>query len=380
MQYTHLQTGPVPTYGYLALFFVFWFALFTYLGLYATSDFPDHASIAYQFFQQPNWPDGVRMGYGFLAYPIYLISPTVQAITITFAFFCAIATTIKLLIYRKILSANVPSYFLYAVGLCFAYALALNYLFHGAFTLSTFSPNSFHNTTFLISAPIAISIFIRLIRLYGGGNGRYTFVVLALLIIALLSIKPNFMFSACGLMGLLSIQTIREKRYAVAVQYILLAFITLGILYIQKLGLFDAQEVGGDKMGVIIAPFAVAKLYISSVPAYLIFSLAFPISILIVKWRYKLAFNLYLSAAWLLLVLDTLIFILFAEEGPRFSHMNFSWGRGYSTALVFVFSIDFMFAHIKHPTALLVCKTLFWGHVLSGIIFIVYYISTKVYF
>ena len=225
-----------------------------------------------------------------------------------------------------------------AVVLTFAMPIMNWWNYHSVY-LGQIAPTVWHNSTTILEMPVAILLFYAGLRCLEESNFRNSVLVSGLAALSTL-IKPSyaiawlpvfvswFCLKAYGGKGM----SMRRLAGQVAV---LVGPIAV-LLMIQ--GLLIETYI---TTRIIFAPFGVWSLY-SPHPAFsLLLSLAFPLSALILC-REPLRQGRGLAFAWLVFAVALLQFILFAEDGARFSHGNFFWGAFMALHVLFLTSADLL--------------------------------------
>lgn len=97
---------------------------------------------------------------------------------------------------------------------------------------------------------------------------------------------------------------------------ILLTLFSIIILFYQANGTYGIEE----KSNVIIAPFKVWKLYSENILISIIVANLFILLFFVTNYKYLTKRSIFSS---IMLIGSILLFLLFAEEGFRFTHGNF---------------------------------------------------------
>jgi hypothetical protein len=195
--------------------------------------------------------------------------------------------------------------------------------------LGKWSPNIWHNPTLLTSKPLVIPVFHLFPFLLASMWSRRAAARVALLAAMLLAatfIKPSFAFTFVPAAVL--VRHLRSPRaYLVAAALVLPA--ALALLYQQAVTF--GQD---DTNGITFAFLRVWSSWTRSIPTAILQAAAFPLAILIFRFRRCLRDD-HLVLSWLFYLVALAQWSLLAETGRYQSHGNFGWG--YALALTFLF-------------------------------------------
>lgn len=201
------------------------------------------------------------------------------------------------------------------------------------------TPNVWHNPTCFMVWPFAILMFLSGINYLEEAKTSSLFSIAVLAALNVLA-KPNYLLAFAPVFILASFMRFRFSRHWFAVG---LAFIPcLVILMLQFYFTYAGPE---HNRGMIVAPFAVWRIYATCIPLAVILSLAFPGSYLCLFWR-SLREPRRLLFAWAVFGVAIVWMIVFAEINPDGSintAFNFGWGAILSFYIVFLFTMcDFL--------------------------------------
>ncbi|MCM1188412.1 MAG: hypothetical protein NC541_03835 [bacterium] len=202
--------------------------------------------------------------------------------------------------------------------------------------VGVFSPNPFHNATYLAARPFAILAFlwyIKLLPLYEMGtkkNGRLPdyFLFSFFLLIATMT-KPSFtlvLVSAAGLLMLYRLVRARFRNFIPTVQLGLCFIPTFLDLLYQYRGVFYGGD--GAERGIGFCFGYVWALYCDSIPLAVGLVIAFPLSVLILNYK-ECGKSTLFRFSWLLYLMSFLEAFFLYEKGFRMVDFNFSWGYMY---------------------------------------------------
>ncbi|MDR0948329.1 MAG: hypothetical protein LBM69_02270 [Lachnospiraceae bacterium] len=236
------------------------------------------------------------------------------------------------------IACSVATFFLFYVSMLFppgAYQPGVDQYYVGVFT-----PNPFHNATYLAARPFAIVtfiIFIKVLSTYEQGIRKCWKQELLLGISLLLATmtKPSFTLIFLGAAGLVLLFRLLRGGFAIlpaTLQLVLFFIPTFAHLLYQFQGVFvpSPGEVGG-------IGFSLAEVWLhhsNNIPVAILKAICFPL--LVVIFNRKVAQKRESTRfAWLLYLVSLAMFLFLYEKGFRKYDMNFSWG--YMCGLFFLF-------------------------------------------
>jgi len=201
------------------------------------------------------------------------------------------------------------------------------------------TPNIWHSPTFIIQKPLAILIFYLTILFFPSNNNPLTknkILILAFLLLTSVWIKPNFaitfILSLFIYIFLSSKNKFDIKLYFQALIIVIPSIISLVLQYY-----FTYKLHGGKDSASLIIDFLAVWKHFSPNP-YISFLLGIAFPLMIVFFRLNsIKKNPLFILTIVFMVIALTQMALFAEEGVRFYHWNFSWS--YYIGLYFIFFI-----------------------------------------
>lgn len=207
--------------------------------------------------------------------------------------------------------------------------------------LGVFSPNPFHNATYMAARPFAILAFLWYVRLLPTyerglkGVGAETegqsaklsdYILFSIFLLLATMTKPSFtlvMVSAAGLVMLYRLFRSGFRNFMPTLQ-LGLAFVPtfLDLLY-QYRGVFISGE--GGEAGVGFCFGDVWRNVCDNIPLAVCLIVAFPFLVLVLNWK-ELKTNTMFRFSWQLFLVGMMETILLYEKGFRKYDFNFSWG------------------------------------------------------
>lgn len=213
--------------------------------------------------------------------------------------------------------------------------------------LGIFSPNPWHNGTYMAARPFMILAFIlgavtldRYENDFKSQLNKKTisiYVMYALMLLLVTETKPSY--TIVHLFTMVFIMLYRCVRSGVdnlkqSLIYSISYIPTLiGLLY-QYSGVFAGTSAKGEENGVGIELFRVWNRYTPNLPLSLFLAGAFPIIVLLFHIK-DLRSDKFFRFSWQLYLSGLIMSIIFYEKGFRESHFNFGWG--YMCGLFIIF-------------------------------------------
>ena len=178
-----------------------------------------------------------------------------------------------------------------------------------------------HNVTLYMVYPFAfVSFFMFFYAIDKNYNMKLLFLSLFLAILSIFA-KPSFIVVFLPMIILYLIYEVYKNKFTnknILIYAILLTLFSIIILFYQANGTYGIEE----KSNVIIAPFKVWKLYSENILISIIVANLFILLFFVTNYKYLTKRSIFAS---IMFIGSILLFLLFAEEGPRFMHGNFGW-------------------------------------------------------
>ena len=264
--------------------------------------------------------------------------------------------------------------------------------------LGVFTPNPFHNATYLAARPFALLAFFWYAKLlpvyeqgYGGkwknpisGVSLRDYVLFSLFLLLSTMTKPSFTLVICGAAGILMVYRIIRSGFRNFLPTIQLGccFIPtfINLLY-QYSGVFvpEPGEEGGIGFGLATA----WKHYCDNIPLAVGLAAGFPILVLLLNYK-ELKKDMIYRFSWQIFGMSLLMLLFMHEKGFRLLDLNFSWGYMYGIFFVFVGSLIVLIrttaTKAKH-VGLLILEWLAYGwHLLCGILYFANIFAGNLYY
>lgn len=217
--------------------------------------------------------------------------------------------------------------------------------------LGVFTPNPFHNATYMAARPFAILAFLwyaKLLPVYekgcagscaGIGTGSRVaeenapalkdYILFSVFLLLATMTKPSFTIVLVGTAGLIMLYRLfrsKFKNFVPTVQMGLCFIPTFIDLLYQYKGVFVPEE--GAEGGIGFCFGEVWGYYCSNLPLAICLAVGFPILVLLLNYRELKRDSLY-RFSWQIYLMSFLMAFFLYEKGFRKPDFNFSWGYMY---------------------------------------------------
>lgn len=201
--------------------------------------------------------------------------------------------------------------------------------------LGVFSPNPFHNATYMAARPFAILAFlwyVKLLPVYEKGLKRKTlldYILFSVFLLLATMTKPSFtlvMVSTAGLVMLYRLFRSGFRNFLPAVQLGLTFIPTFLNLLYQYKGVFVPED--GAEGGVGFSFGDVWFHVCDNIPLAVCLLVAFPLLVLVLNFK-DLRTNTLYRFSWQLFLVSLAETFLLYEKGFRKYDFNFAWGYMY---------------------------------------------------
>lgn len=211
--------------------------------------------------------------------------------------------------------------------------------------LGSFSPNPFHNATYLAARPFAVIAFFlgaEILQEYEENTRwmRPKYALFGLILLVATMTKPSFTLVLVSVFGVIMLWRLcRSKGKGMK------AFWQLGIYFIptfldllyQYRDVFVGSPEAGDK-GIGLGLLTAWGTVTDNVPLSVLLGIAFPITVLVFQ-KFRFREDGRLCFAWQLYIASLFMLMFLYEKGYRMKHINFSWGYMYGMFFLYVASI-----------------------------------------
>ena len=209
--------------------------------------------------------------------------------------------------------------------------------------LGVFTPNPFHNATYMAARPFAILAFFKygdLLPVYEQANAwqehKKDYLLFSLYLLLATMAKPSFTIVLTGAAGILMLWRMFRSRFRNFIPTILLGVCFLptfiDLLY-QFRGVFVPQE--GQEGGIGFTFGHVWRQYCDNIPLAIGLAVGFPLLVLVLNYKELRRDHSY-RFSWQVYLMSFLMAFCLYEKGFREMDFNFSWGYMYGIFFAFV--------------------------------------------
>lgn len=250
----------------------------------------------------------------------------------------------------------------------------------GSRYLGVFSPNPFHNATYLATRPFSILLllqFIQVLKTYESCKGKDISLLALYLLLSALT-KPSFVFVFAPIMAItMIIKWFGKKFHLKKVDFaiVISAFPTIFVLIYQFVLVFRQGTGGALRIG----PGKCWHLWTSGIKISVVLAALFPLFFLIFHLK-QLKTNLLYRFSWASYFVGISTFFLFYEDGFRIWDANFAWGYMHGLFFVFFSSVlmlvqEFTKQRLKAKWYNWIAAALLFYHLVCGIFFLLYMLN-----
>lgn len=217
--------------------------------------------------------------------------------------------------------------------LFFSMIFVYNHPFPGTrfYYMGVYSPNPFHNATYLVARPFCIALLFQITELFETYEKNFTWkkgIVFAITLLLATMTKPSFTIVLCGVAGLVLLYRFfrsKGKNFKNTLCFGLMFVPTFLDLLYQFGGVFAGVDSKGEEAGIGFGIFHVWKEYCDNYFVAVFLVIFFPLVVLCFQ-RKKLRTHSIYRLGWQLYAMGLLMFIVLYEKGFRAVDSNFSWG------------------------------------------------------
>lgn len=215
--------------------------------------------------------------------------------------------------------------------------------------IGVFSPNPYHNATYLATRPFSIVcffMFVDILQIYDQDVKRDVlfkkYILFALCLLLTTMTKPSFVLGFIIMAALVLFYRTCRQRFGNIKQTLQLAACTIptfaALLYQYK-GIFLDVNSQGEETGIGFGWLTAWSVTNRSFREGMMFGLAFPVLVLLLNIKQLKEMLLY-RMAWIYFTVNWLMVTCLYEKGFRLGHINFAWG--YMHAMFFIYLISMM--------------------------------------
>lgn len=302
-------------------------------------------------------------GYSF-PYPIFFVLsralnflfPLPLSVTIILSLLNSISVTVTYRYFKSVLKDVRLSHLVSAFATFAVFLVSMLYLSfdrptgdaYGQRYLGVFSPNPFHNATYLATRPFSILLFLQFVKViecYESCKKRDIALLSLYLILSALT-KPSFVFVFSPVMAITMLIKWVQKKFHLNrtdLEIILSAIPTILVLLYQFYAVFKEGSGGGVKLG----PGVGWHLWNPGIKSAVFLAALFPIFYLLSHIKTFFTNRLF-RFSWITYVTGISSFYLLYEDGFRIWDANFAWGYMHGLFFVFFTSILLLADTFRH--------------------------------
>ena len=242
--------------------------------------------------------------------------------------------------------------------------------------LGVFTPNPFHNATYMAARPFSILAFVWLAKLLDGYEegacAAKDYVLFSIFLLATTMTKPSFTIVLVGAAGLVMLFRLLRSKFADWKATILLGLTflpTFADLLYQYKGVFVPEE--GAEGGIGFCFGRIWGLYCHNIPLAVGLAAGFPILVLLLNYKELKTDTLY-RLSWQIYAMGFAMAFFLYEKGFREPDFNFSWGYMGGIFIVFLGALHVLLrktARREKPFLLAMQWAAFGWHLLCGLYF-----------
>jgi len=371
----------VRYFAYLAIFF-----LSLYLSINASdgSDLAIHTQIIEQ------------LGQGRIAVPHFLFHVTVFGLSTVsqmsyFNMACLVMAVCVLVsmavierIVRSVLHGRYSDYFLLFVTMALMLVSAVYFPLVNKFPyLGVWSPNPWHNPTYIAARPFVLLATYWYLREVTGGTyfkKHFAAVRISVLLVVIALIKPNFILAFLPAAAIWCFFS--PNKLEMLLKTGLMALPVAVVMILQYV--FTYTGSADNTSSVQLCFFDVWQIYARSVPLAILQGMAFS-TVVLVSLLFYIPRDRAFAFSWILFLFAFLISGLLCETGHRAGHANFIWTYMFALNILFIYSTIAFLRWASEtqkvtPSSQIrvsVCISVFLLHLFSGIYYVGYLVSGR---
>ncbi len=244
--------------------------------------------------------------------------------------------------------------------------------------MGVFSPNPFHNATYLAARPfsiVSVFLFADLLEEYEDRLDLKKAVCFGAALLLATMTKPSFTIVFCGAAGLVMLYRMIKSKFSNFKHTVLLGCMflpTFADLLYQFGGVFTGLDSKGQETGIGFELFKVWREYCSNYVVAMVLMIFFPLVVLVFQYRKVLTNTLY-RLGWQIYGMSLVMFIFLYEKGFRAVDANFSWGYMIGAFFLVMSSVLVLLEETckaeRHGWNLLIQWGAFGVHVLCGLFY-----------
>ncbi len=244
--------------------------------------------------------------------------------------------------------------------------------------IGVFSPNPFHNATYLATRPFTIIcffMFTELLETYESECNIKQYIVFSVAMLLTTMTKPSFIYGFLIVVAIILLVNMFKKKmsnYRQTLRFAICVIPTAIALLYQFKGLFTGTNSQGEQAGMGVEFLKAWNLLDRPIGEALLLGLAFPIIVLIfniinLKKEKEYQLSLYV------LLINLIMLMFLYEKGFRINHLNFSWGYMHAMFFSYVMSVLLLLKNTlkkTQPIFLLIIQwVVYLMHLVCGLLY-----------
>lgn len=233
--------------------------------------------------------------------------------------------------------------------------------------VGVFTPNPFHNATYLAARGFSVAAFFLFLEILQRNEktdifqakgsaldrSKSTYLLYGAFSLSLLlttMTKPSFTLGFVASAGLVLLyRWIKDGLVKTWKRYVTIGFLfipTFAALLYQYSGVFTGANALGEEQGIGFGFLTAWHTAVKNVPLAILLGLAFPLIVLLFHSK-KLWKNQMFGFSWLMMVINLGMMALLYEKGFRLGHLNFAWGYMCGQFFVFLSSLMLIYQETR---------------------------------
>lgn len=241
-----------------------------------------------------------------------------------------------------------------------------------------FTPNPFHNATYLATRPFSVVCFFMfadLLETYEEKVDKKKYIIFSIFLLLTTMTKPSFVYGFIIMAAVILLYRTCKKKFKNFIETMLVAACAIpsfiALLY-QFFCLFTGTNSQGEETGIGFGFLDAWSAMEKPVGEAILLGLAFPLVVLLCNLKNLKKENEYRLSVQMLLVNLLMVMFLY-EKGYRMEHVNFAWGYMHGMFFAYSLSVLLLFKNTcqkKQSVPLLILQ---WGgylwHLVCGIVY-----------
>lgn len=360
--------------------FIFFVCIYALINRYCVSDMIDHAHIAVNRCIENDLYSG-----NFIFYLLLNLFSGFSChrgiVKIVMCILLAFATTWRIALSKEGLNvlSKTNSFITEFLGISMVFVFVLPIMSINNWYIGYYVPNVWHNSTTIFLFPFAVLLYQYGVRILKQNYiSKCETIEMSIITMLGVFIKPSFFFCfSIAFTIFLFYKNRFNKVFWIGMIPIFIGILSVGLVY---LGIYNRPS-DGSFVYIDYESLLCASFWKKQIP-YIIISMIFPLGAFISNFKYMTRDLEFWFNVILVLVAFSIFFVC-KEGGPRASHGNFYWQIVLAVWCTFYYSLKIVLLSLKNKTHYylnMVSIGIYMLSVLSGIVYLIRYFVTKLYF